>query len=1194
MGLLGLLVLCFLSVPLRAQTNRAAIDSARKAVQVRTDSMRVARNEAIKILRDAQKQRTDSLASLRKYRESKRFTDSVAKVRQARTESSRAVQRTRIDSATAIRNASRDSMTAARNSSIAEMRTAQKARTDSLAARRNYRESKRYSDSVAVVRKSRADSLSLARKAYADSAKTSRKAISESLTATRKKTADSLTAIRKKTSDSLTAIRKVRTDSLTAIRTAKEKANKEKQKAREKKMDLSLTLKMSKKREKWSNESMLKKRWGVPRKQLQNLFTHYNYYFNANRKMEEAEANMLRAKKDNYDSLIALFPFNPDTDSTLLLADMDSIVQKASVGIQIHDPRTDWADELYLLLGQAYYYKGNYDNASTAFRYVISLRELKRKEEARKKGTTTSTRGKTPSILEADKKGTLDFLKHQSVHNDALLWLARTYAQTGRYGEAESVLDLLINDPNFPESLRGRYALEAANLALHLQNYKNATAPLLAVADDKKMPNWQRQRAAYLGGQLLYREGKYLEAAKAFETVADLNPKIDLDFQARKNQAYSIMASGTASEATVASLRKLLKDSKYAPYYEQVYYVLGKIAANSGNNALAIDYLNQSIRTTKTSRSQKALSFLTLGDVYYASGDYSPAQAAYDSAAYLAGKAGSGKPPFDVAVQRAKSLSAVAGPARMVYVQDSLLSLSNLSEKEQRAVVRKYLKTLAAQQSDSLLRAAGDNGSVAALPDNAGDPSADNSWYFASTATLQQGYNDFRRKWGNRPLADNWRRAGASGTSLAGNNPDGTPLNPAANGDAVVNSGGGQTGNGLPSEASLLALIPKTEAERQAVRDRLEKGMLALATAYTKDIQDYPRAVKTLDDLDRRFPGHPDQEEALYLGYLIYLRQNQIERAQMLSQQLLEKYPQSQYASLVRPSDDAAGPLLTSTVEASTYYAETYNLVQQRSFVDALRRSRDGQQRWSDPRTSDRFRILEIMALAGTNEYGKADSMVNRFLTSTANDSLRSWAQTLQTFIRQRKAQDSVQATASAVPVPSGNAVAPGNSTPAAPGTVAAGTPTNPVVPATTTTPALSPATRVPANAPAIATVPATYVYQPNAPHVFAFAYGQMAQRIMGLKAGMGDLNTLQFGADSLQTQIQNLPGGKGLILVKGFKNAQQAKGYERTFKNTVSLMREFPAAERKTLLLSETNLLKLVADGNLAAYETFYRKNYK
>src|SRR5690606_22403692 len=127
-----------------------------------------------------------------------------------------------------------------------------------------------------------------------------------------------------------------------------------------------------------------KKRWTAPRKVLQNTFTRYNYYFNANLKMKEAEENMRRVKRDNFDMLITLFSFNPDVDSAKLKSDMDTIIQKTSMGIQLHDPRGKWQDDLYMIMGQAYYYKGDYENAANAFKFVIHEAEKARKEKLKK------------------------------------------------------------------------------------------------------------------------------------------------------------------------------------------------------------------------------------------------------------------------------------------------------------------------------------------------------------------------------------------------------------------------------------------------------------------------------------------------------------------------------------------------------------------------------------------------------------------------------------------------------------------------------------------------------------------------------------------------------------------------------------------------------------------------------------------
>ena len=60
--------------------------------------------------------------------------------------------------------------------------------------------------------------------------------------------------------------------------------------------------------------------------------------------------------------------------------------------------------------------------------------------------------------------------------------------------------------------------------------------------------------------QLEYEQGNYGVAASHFQNVVDLNPKIEMDFYARKNLAYSLMNAGGSQDAATASLKKMLKE----------------------------------------------------------------------------------------------------------------------------------------------------------------------------------------------------------------------------------------------------------------------------------------------------------------------------------------------------------------------------------------------------------------------------------------------------------------------------------------------------------------------------------------------------------------------------------------------------------------------------------------------------------
>ncbi|WP_123985441.1 type IX secretion system periplasmic lipoprotein PorW/SprE [Taibaiella soli] len=1149
------------------------LDSTRRVQQHMLDSMKTARthySDSVKVVR---KHTTDSLATVRKYRESKKYQDSVAHVRQAKIDKMRASQKQYFDSLKAVRKKTMDSTIAIRKHVTDSVKKIQQHRTDSLATIRKYKESKRYRDSTSVSRQLKMDSMRAVRKHFTDSSIASRKHVIDSANKVRKAATDSVTAIRKHSLDSLKAIRKVKTDSLAKVKESRLKDQKAREKLRQDKMKLALELKIKKRHEAWNNEKMLKKKWSLPRQAIQNTFTRYNYYFNADKRMDEALANMQRANRENLDSIIALFPFDPDRDSTKLASDMDSIIRKVSVGTQIHDPRTKWGDDLYLLLGQAYFYKGNYENAITSFRYTVSMYDRFKKKPTGSKPASKET----PSISEEEKKSMLDFIKHRSVHNEALLWLARTYTQAGRFADAESVLDLLGADSKFPEDMRGRLALENAFLSLKQKNIRTASQQLPIVAADDNVPYWLRLRATYLSGQLAQKQNDFNGAAGHFRDVIDMNPKIEMDFYARKNLAYSLMLAGGDQKEAIAALKRMLNDGKYATYYEQVYFILGQLSINSNNTKDALVYLQKSISSPKSTRKQKALSFASMGGVYYNSGNYELAKLSYDSAAILGGRVPD--TAIAIAVRRSKALDEVTGPLRTIHTQDSLLALGLMSEKEQHAAIKKYIRHLEQLRADSAYRAENGGLNSANLTDAGSLDNNVSSWYFSNAGQMQQGQNDFKRKWGSRPLADNWRVSSLSGFTGGGSN----TANSGSNNGAEAGNSVDLDENGLPTEASLVAFIPTTKEKQDEARLRIQRGYIDLANAYVRQLEDYPRATQTLDTLEKRFPTNDHKAQAYYLRYLIALRQNQLDKAQEYSQKLQQEFPSSQYTSLVRPSEDSKTGT-EAKVPVTTFYNETYDLMQRHEYTQVIHNSDMARRQYGDVRYQQRFTILEGEALAATGNYNKADTLISDYLKNNPSDSLKDWAEAVMNYITKNRpvpVKDTTKASAPDMSHPTPPEMPP------LPNSATTNNTNNPAQPN-------PPSPGADSSKAAAVEIPATYTYKPSEEHYFVFAFNKMEPRAMGVKAGLTDMNSIKFSGLGLSTGLEMLSAQSGMVIVKSFKDLARAKIYMNALKTSPQVLRDYNDGEYNVFLISAKNLLKLKADKNLPAYLDFYKKQYK
>ena len=1128
-----------------------AADSTKKARAYAADSIKTARKEKADSMMAVRKHFADSTTAIHKYHDSKHYKDSVAHARLAKVNALKEMRQSHMDSVKNIRKQYTDSLTAMRKVKSDSIKTIQKRRSDSLTVIRKYKLSKRYADSVSIVRHNHIDSVHTTQQMFRDSIAAVRKHSLDSSKASRKHIMDSVKVVRTKFMDSIKIVRKARVDSFAKIKADKEKLAKAKEKKKEESMKLKLELKMKAKHEKWTNKSMLKKKWSPMRRVAQNSFTHYNYYFNANKKMDEALLNMQRTKKENYDSLIGLYPYDPNRDSSLLKADMDSIVHKVSVAIQIHDPRVKWSNDLYLLLGEAYYYKGNYENASIAFRYIISADEAAAKKKAAKEGYSHTNKKEAPSIIEQDES------KHKKVHNESILWLARTFTEAHQPENAESIMSLLESDAKLPEDLKGRLAIERAFAFLTEKNDLEAANQLAIAVEDNNLPNWLRMRAAFINGQLQQQMGNNLAAAASFERALDFFPKLEMDFYTRKYIAFNRLQAGDDAAEAMKPLKKVLNDAKYVTYYDQVYFVLGQLAVKANKNDEAITYFKKSTTVGKASKKQKGTSFAALGDVYYATAKYGNAKIAYDSAAKYAGTA-SKDGELATALQRSKGLAEISGPTQVIHDQDSLLALSELSKKEQQSVVRRYLRQLEQQLDDSIAAAenAGVTAAAAAEPENDGQGGNDlGNWYFSSPTQLQQGSADFKRKWGIRPLTDNWRRSAA----IASNGNSGGD-------DDGGETGSGNKGNGLPSEESLMAKIPNTPQQKQLCAKIEERAYMLLAKAYVKQLEDYTAAIKTLDTMDARFPDNGQQEEALYLRYQVAMKQSRFDNAQTYAEALLKKFPHSQYASILRPKQNESHTAVASTGPVAPYFDETYKMIVQHQYAEAMARINIANAEYDDPMYKKRFEVAEAMTYAGMGNYGVADSVISKFLHGNPADTLAAWASTVKEYIKEVKDGG----------MPSWYKDWP----PKEDSIVKAVVKKSPPAPKETPPPPPP-------------DVPEKYTYKADGEHYCIIVMPGIDSKTAALKQNVKDFNATKFDTSNLSLLLDFYSINQGVLIVQKFPNATQAKVYMDSLQHS-TVFADYKPEEVQVFIITKENYRKMFADKSAISYNSFYKSYYK
>ncbi|MFZ9589709.1 MAG: hypothetical protein ACO28V_08260, partial [Chitinophagaceae bacterium] len=116
------------------------------------------------------------------------------------------------------------------------------------------------------------------------------------------------------------------------------------------------------------------------KKMKENVVAHYNFYFNANNKLQDVLISAKKSHKDSFSRQLAFYNYSLD-QTAAQKQELDSVIHKSNNGILLHDLRNDWVDDLYLLMGQAYYYQKKFDSAYDVFQYINYTFQPRTKDE---------------------------------------------------------------------------------------------------------------------------------------------------------------------------------------------------------------------------------------------------------------------------------------------------------------------------------------------------------------------------------------------------------------------------------------------------------------------------------------------------------------------------------------------------------------------------------------------------------------------------------------------------------------------------------------------------------------------------------------------------------------------------------------------------------------------------------------------
>jgi hypothetical protein len=738
------------------------------------------------------------------------------------------------------------------------------------------------------------------------------------------------------------------------------------------------------------SEKSDQKKFTVTRRFMQNTVTHYNYFFNANNKLNEVIGRAKSAFKDDYSKLLPFYNYSLDVtaaDTTQL----DSIRYKSQSGIALHDLRNDWIDNLYLLWGASYYLQKQFDSAYLMFQYINYAFAEKEKDGYYK--TIGSNRdGNAAYSIATKEKNSLPrkLLSEPPSRNDAFIWQIRTFLAQDQFAEAASLIITLRNDPVFPKRLQNDLE-EVQAYWFYKQNQWDSAATHLALALDNATNKQERARWEYLLAQLYELGGKYVEAEDSYNKAIKHTTDPILDIYAR---LYIIRVDKDGGddkiEKNIAELLKMAKRDKYEEYRDIIYYMAAQMQLERNNPDAALPLLVKSTQVSSNNPSQRNKAFLQLAELCFAKKLYRQSYNFYDS--IRLDDPGIVDP--QAITTKKESLGKIAGSLEIIERQDSLQRIAAMPEDERKAFVRQLAKQYRKQQGlkDEVFT----TGTATQTTGNSLFNNNDNKgeWYFYNASSRSKGSNDFKAQWGNRPNIDNWRRGAIVSIAKSGPTQSGLPPNRDTPKAAAQTAEAGTTFDAFYNN------LPLTEEQMRQSNDSIQSAMFVLGKAYIHDIEDCASGTETLESLRSRFPKFNPMDEVLFNLYYCYNKNGDMAKAAAIKKLMNDNYGSSNFTTIVTTGKNPQAK--TANPEATKAYEHIYDLFIEGNFAEAIAQKKVADSVYSSNYWTPQLLYIEAVYYIKQREDSVAKNLLNNIISRFPKTALAAKATNLINVLNRR------------------------------------------------------------------------------------------------------------------------------------------------------------------------------------------------
>ena len=622
-------------------------------------------------------------------------------------------------------------------------------------------------------------------------------------------------------------------------------------------------------------EILTKKKYTLSRRAYQNTVSKFNYIFHANEELNEIIKDARAYLQEDYTTLIPFYDYDLANTSK---KDIDSIIYRCNANVVLHDLRSNWVDDAYLLLAKSYLFHKNFDTAGSLLQYINYAFDTKEAGMDIPIGSNLrNTKGQFSIATKEDNK----FYENRNIRNESMLWQARNYFETNSLNEGLSLLQLLKTDAFFPKRLQP-FLFEQLAYGYYQSEIYDSAATYLAKGLSNAPDKFSKTRWYYLIAQLWEKSDNLANAYTWYKKANSeaINPLISVYAKINLIKIESKQTKTPWIELA-KSLQKMSRKEKYKPYTDILYFEMAKLAIQNKDIESANDWLLVAIKKNENGLTEKQKAFELLADINYKSSNYAVATLAYDSLTLILKT----NPDFEKIALRKKWLPIILNNDITTQQQDTLQYIYTLRENLQKAYLNKWelneknknekLSTLfideaqlASLANEALInKGTNNNLSSNGFGNNNGSGNSGNNnfsnnfgnntggyntmnnqsqgvsdFYFENKNTVEIGKQNFSQKWGNRPNVDQWRRKTSSSIIYKSSNSADVTQSRYTTDSTSINTSSVSTTEIIKEKASSLQLINSKEALIKSTVE-LNKSCFDNAQTFLFQLNDFEKAL---------------------------------------------------------------------------------------------------------------------------------------------------------------------------------------------------------------------------------------------------------------------------------------------------------------------------------------------------------------